>query len=203
MIWHKFFSSNSLFNSPSTGGKSSLQCEWFKSNKSSPLRNSFCHSVECYEYVAGSIGSLVNKWNPYAVFFAVLPVYVFALYRESIWTFAHVEQEVFKTINPFFAYGYSSSSIVFVGALIFVIAAALHSAPNFVLFGVSKAMCFIDVPTNLGLKTSTRFCSIVSKVSCINSDFFAAVTNAMPSSDFRLNSFSLFNNKQSLKSLTT
>jgi|SRR5580700_9646006 hypothetical protein len=64
--------------------------------------------------IANRVVLLLRARSPFAIALAVIAVYVDSFERFSRWAFAHISQERFKIVRPFWAHRYATSAVAMV-----------------------------------------------------------------------------------------
>lgn len=162
---------NCLFNAPPKLNNSLPKRVLIASHFFSPLAYGHRFATIGVKYIATRIGSLLFSCSPFAVLGRVISIIIQSVYAVLVRRpFSHIGNKPFKS-KPFFTDGYASRSIVFIIAIIGVVAPLNHCGPNGVFRSSPKAMrCSF---------ASARLSSSRSKLGCICKVCFSAFTDTL------------------------
>ncbi len=117
--------------------------------------------VECHAaivrifFLRMSVQTLSYSIGPSAIFFTIIPIYVYSVQRESFWPFTHIFDKILKTVFPAPSVTnlYSDCAIIFVNWMVRVIAplfSVIKGPPHFwmsryISSSISVFFCFPSI----------------------------------------------------------
>lgn len=179
-----------------------MNCTSIQSCSFNPLIQGKRQALKSEKNGVSSINVLFFPRGPFAVFWAIVSVYVASLQGKVVWTFSHVLQKIFKTIQPSFAYLNTTATICSKMAIFGIATSALHATPCSVFLGVSAAMSKINISRFFSMDAPATNCHPTHKSIPANLMCIATITLAQPNS-LRIPSKScIFDNDQATKSFS-
>jgi hypothetical protein len=149
-----------------------------------PLGKSYFAPIAlCYVAVASSVVCLLLKGCPSAIFWTVVSVYIYSIYRVLLrWGSVHVPQEPLVTLKPLCTHFDSSSAIVRIGPIGLCVAACLHLKPRsvFLRASVPFAVSLLTRSASFFSQASTALCIAVLKCTAVSNDPIPALAHAVP-----------------------
>jgi hypothetical protein len=141
-----------------------------------PVRQRHGSSVERNLDRASGVAGLLRRWNPYAIFLAVVSVAVFALYGHLSWAWTHIRIKS-SEVMPFLANLYAAPAVPFIAIVFWVVTALKHAGPNH----VDRSSCYtVGSEFVMPSLAPTRFSIPIPQAAGLWSHFFSADALAQP-----------------------
>ena len=143
---------------------------------SKPFKKWLSFVAYCYKFILSRIAALLLSCYPSAIRGTVRTVVVNSVYCKMFFiAFFHIFVKLFKRGFPRRTHSNSSSAIVFIRDIFFIITSSFHRTPNFVNLGFRQVMGFEVICFT---QTSTTFAFTENKVISYYDSFYAAFTSA-------------------------
>lgn len=140
-----------------------------------PDRKRARFALICDFYSSPRIAGLLRAAYPYAIGFAVIAVYVLALYGQIAGARPHIGIE-FSEVSPFIAYFYASAAIVLIAACFWIVAALQNASPNHVNRSPRSSVLYgAEVRA-----TTARFAIPIAKSASLNDAFVTTDASTSP-----------------------
>jgi hypothetical protein len=138
-------------------------------------------SVSFWPTLAAVVGLLFDS-GPAAIAWFIISVVILSIKRKTDRLKSHIHEEIFKGLNPTWAYSNSPATVIFIVFGFFVVASSLHVAPREV-FSASHRTPFVAMAKSCEIftsKTTTTQGTAMKQMFSHNRCFVPADTFANP-----------------------
>jgi len=154
--------------------------------------------MKFFEIRRSSIFYLLRMSCPTTIFRRIIAIVIYSINRIfTFWSFSHVKIKIIKRPTPSFAYLNSSTSIIRIFFIVFIITSLTHIYPYFI-FGC-MAIGFSTFFISLFMSTPTRSSLSIYETTLIYLQNFSTIANTFPigSSSLRFLVSSFYNSQDS------